>query len=328
MLKQLLPAASCLLLATLLSLGCQKAKENELVSYDSEELEKRGEHREQCRLTSFVWENNSSEFFHYNSKGLLDEWNVEGNGGASFTSKFTMEYDNKGRLIKAKSSNGDVSDECVFVYKNGRIVTENWTDPATGDLIAQTNVTYNHKGWIIKKDDPVNQFYCTFKYDPMGNNIQNEVLGYDGTIYVRFINEFKKPVRHAYNAVPGIPYPFFWTNVIISPRQETSIDVLIPDENGVLFYLFDRSSEKSILIGNKYRLPAFQNHYDFISDRWDPEVWAYENCDGKCDIPSNANSYSNNHRSAITNKYAKFSRGIPRMSIRQLKADLEVLRRK
>jgi len=204
---------------------------------------------------------------------LIDEWNVEGNGGDPFTGRFTMEYDRKGKLIKAKSYDGDVVlDECVFKYKNGRIVRENWTDPATGDLLAQTNITYNHRGWIIKKDDPVNQYYTTFKYDARGNNIQNDVVGYDGTIYVRFINEFKKPVRNAYTAVPGIPYPFFWSNAVISPRQETSIDVLIPDENGVLQFLFDRSSEKSILIANKYKLPAFQNQYDFVSARWDPQV--------------------------------------------------------
>ena len=326
--KPLLPALSCILFAILLATGCQKTKDVELVSDDNTELQQRGGDREECRLTSFVWDNNSSEFFHYNKKGLLDEWKVEGNGGATFTSKFTMEYDHKGRLIKAKSYNGDVSDQCVFTYKNGRIVTENWTDPATGDLLAQTNITYNHRGWIIKKDDPVNQYYTTFEYDALGNNTQNDVVGYDGTIYVRFINEFKKPVRNAYTAVPGIPYPFFWSNVVISPRQETSIDVLIPDENGVLFYLYDRSSEKSILIGNKYKLPAFQNHYDFVSQRWDPEVWNYDNCDGKCDIPFYAISPSNSYRSSTTNKYAKFSRAIPRMSIGQLKAELEELRRK
>ena len=63
--------------------------------------------------------------------------------------------------------------------------------------------------------------------------------------------------------IPCIPYPFFWSNAVTSPRQETSIDVFIPDENGVLVYLFDRSSDKSILIGNKYKLPAFQNHLWF-----------------------------------------------------------------
>jgi hypothetical protein len=327
--KSLIPGLSCVMLAILLVLGCQKTRDNELIYNEKGELKRPGGHREECRLSSFAWDNNSSEFFHYNNKGLLDEWKVEGNGGAPFTSKFTMEYDQKGRLTKAKTYDGDVAiDECIFEYKHGRIVTENWTDPATGDLIAQTNLTYNYKGWIIKKDDPINQFYATFKYDRWGNNIQNEVVGYDGTIYVRIINEFKKPVRNAYNAVAGLPYPFFWTNAIISPRQETSIDVFIPDENGVLFPLFDRSSEKNILIANKYKLPAFQNHYDFVSERWDTQVWNYDNCDGKCDIPSYGNNSSNGHRGTVINKYAKFSRAIPRMSIRQLKKELEALRRR
>jgi len=318
-----------LLLAVMVVTGCQKAKDNELIYNGNRQMERRGSHREECRLTSFVWENNTSEFFHYNKKGLLDEWKVEGNGGFPFTSRFTMEYDHKGRLVKANTYDGDVVlDEAVFVYENGRIVTENWTDPATGDLIAQTNLTYNSRGWIIKKDDPINQFYVNFEYDAMGNNIMNEVVGYDGFVYVRFINEFKMAVRGAYNAVPGLPYPFFWSNSVISKRQETAIDVLVPDENGVLIYLFDRSSEKSVLIANKFRLPAFQNHYDFVNDRWDPEVWNYDNCDGKCEIPLYNQHASNGQRGTGANKYGKFSRGIPRMSLRQLKAELDAVRRK
>ena len=37
--------------------------------------------------------------------------------GDAFTARFTMEYDHKGRLIKAKSFSGDVSDQCVFSTK-------------------------------------------------------------------------------------------------------------------------------------------------------------------------------------------------------------------
>lgn len=303
-------SGGCILFVFLLFTGCRK----EHVSWPNH-----------CRLLGYVWENNISEFFHYNSDGLADHWRANNSGGNPFTASATMEYNDRKILSKAKFFESDTSYfDIAFEYRNGKIVKETWYKGGTNSVAKVFTNIYDERGLMVRRDDPDEGYYVIFQYDSFGNNIVNEVWGTDGRIIVRIEYTFTKPVRNALTAIPGVPYGFYWTNQVFSKLQETATDLYLPDENGNLTKIFDRDPNKTILIINAHDYPVFQNHYDQINNTWDEQNWEYENCDDCAFQPFARNP---SHLKAGGVKKSVILRGlIPHQSLKQLKAELKALK--
>src|SRR5207249_5596304 len=131
--------------------------------------------------------------FHYNNKGLADEWKNDYGGG--FVRNFKMKYDKFDKLIEAPGYDdfGNLVFTNFFTYSGNRIISQKWAD-LLGGVNGEILFSYNRKGQIVKEDDNINDIHAFLSYDNMGNSTRSDIyIGSD--IYYSDIYEFDSPVR-------------------------------------------------------------------------------------------------------------------------------------
>lgn len=118
---------------------------------------------EKCRLTFTNYgDGYFTDTYQYNAQGLVSDFNevVFGNVYAHAT----MQYDKSGRMVKGIYTYDNITYyDVVFEYEKNRIVREIGYEPGTTNITDITINTYNKKGEIIKRDDPVFELYTTFE---------------------------------------------------------------------------------------------------------------------------------------------------------------------
>jgi hypothetical protein len=166
--KNLITSCSILLFACALLTGCKK--ESTQISESSEKTgginDLQVGNNSSCKLTHNAWGYLFTWDFHYNDKGLADEWRLDYGGG--FVRDFKMKYDKFDKLIEAPGYDdfGNLIFTNYFTYSGNQLISQKWAD-LLGGVSGEVLFSYNSKGQIIKEDDGDSHILQT--YDNMGN---------------------------------------------------------------------------------------------------------------------------------------------------------------
>ncbi|CAN5793155.1 hypothetical protein BH10BAC3_BH10BAC3_23710 [soil metagenome] len=236
-----------------------------------------------CRLAYGDYFNGFiSETYQYNAAGLVSDCQVDLLG--SIFIHATMQYDSKGMLRTGTLSYDNITFYDVeFQYENNRIVKEVVYEQGTSIIADYSVNTYNQKGQIIKRASPPFNLYSNFKYDAVGNVINDDVYFIDNDIFVFGIAwQYTKPIKEPKNARPGMPpYSWWWLDELTSPFLPSDRDEFQGDYVGGSFPVFDEDISQTIITPAAQNLPSDRLSFDNISGSEFYNYWEYENCGGK-----------------------------------------------
>src|SRR6187551_2046413 len=189
--KDFILAVSTLVLIAAMLTGCKKESAQSGNANETNGLQVGN--NSSCKLTHNAWSYIFTWDFHYNDKGLADEWKIDYNNG--YVENYKMEYDKFNRLVQATAY--DASDNKIiltsFTYSGNRLTKQSWTD-ILFSTSRETLFSYNSKGQIVREDgsDDTHEFQT---YDNMGNCIRSDYyIGSD--LYFSDIYEFDSEVRN------------------------------------------------------------------------------------------------------------------------------------
>ncbi len=285
--KNSLAPISLMLLTVLFFFGCQKEPtENKLSA-----LTANRSNTNACRMLANDWQTVAKWEFHYNDKGLADQWTIDyGFGLPLHTNEMT--YDENNRLIR--------SDELYFgsgyvyhFYYTGkrltRLTRENIDVPEdASDFI----FTYNSKEQVIRQDDEALDAHVLLAYDKEGNNTRTDL--YFGTDLVfSDIYTFDVPSNNPRSAVPGVTigFPFYGTAGMSDKSWFTS-NRTEAYENGELILFNDYDPAQTVLVNGNHNYPSSATYYDRVTEEHITITFGYENCNGTTGMRNAGNSKS------------------------------------
>ena len=233
-----------------------------------------------CRL--LVNEGLSDGFiqaYRYNEAGLANEYKLFLPGIYDF--KATIVYGNRGEVTNARFYyTPDVFYDIVFTYDKGKIITEIWYVPGTTTRVDGYTNSYNKLGQLVNRDNPDYNLFVIFYYDAQGNPVDTKIFDNDGNFLVGYEQEYTKPIKNPFLAVPGIPESIFFASAMEGPQRFTGLKQYFNDEQGNPVVFFDWKSAETKLIAGDRNLAAYQNSKDDISGTYTEQTWTYENCAG------------------------------------------------
>ncbi len=201
--KNLIITFSIMLFACALLMGCKKESAQSSSTGETSDLQVGN--NSSCKLTHNVWGYVFTWDFHYNDKGLADEWKIDYNNG--YVENYKMEYDKFNKLIEATAY--DASDNKIiitsFIYSGNRVTKQERTDILAGTN-RETLFSYDSKGQIVREDgsDDTHEFQT---YDNMGNCTRSDYyIGSD--LYFSDIYEFNSEIRNPLLTVSGVDFCF------------------------------------------------------------------------------------------------------------------------
>jgi hypothetical protein len=282
--KVYFPTLGILLLALTIVSSCKKENQEQLDQSGESALKKGSFNNDKhgCRL---VADSGLSDGFlqtyHYNNKGLADKFHIS--RPAQFDFSATMEYNSSNLMSKAKFTYGDgVFYDIVFTYDKNKLVKETWYTQDTKEIVDGYINTYNKKGQLVKRDEPLYELYCIFKYDAIGNVKSADLFFYDGTLYYGYEYSYSGPIRNPIASVKGLPSSVFFTDDCTTPYRFTGLKSYYNDELGNRVVDFNWESAETEIKTGPENYPVYQNSRDVISDTWTDQTWTYENCSGNC----------------------------------------------
>ena len=239
--------------------------------------------KNQCQLTYAVDWNSSPNWFHYNSKGLCDEWKID--FGSGIPDIFTMVYDNSNRLSSAEwHFDGALVGTIQFIWTGKNITTEHWD--LDGFLFDVVN-TWNSKGELIKREASYG-IWATMEYSPVGNPV--EVLLYlDGELIGSDVLTYNIPNRNPMSAIRGIPYAFPYANYVFGKFHETS-DIYSIYDNGVPFVVLDTDPKQTKIQFGFQDYPSSITFFDRVSNSFMTRDFEYQNCGPENSAPANSSN--------------------------------------
>ena len=121
--KKLFTPIALIFTSLLFTIGCQKSTTEppeEIVSINS----LNSNTTNQCQLTHIIIDGFDNRF-HYNAKGLADEWRIDYGDGVPDV--YTMAYNSNNQLSRAWwHYDGDLIAKIDFVWTGNLITTEHW----------------------------------------------------------------------------------------------------------------------------------------------------------------------------------------------------------
>ena len=266
-----------LMLATLLISSCKKelntptTQAGEILA-----ISNNANVESKCRLAYLNWPTSSTWQFHYNEKGLADQWIIDYGFGAPLHTN-EMTYDDENRMIQSKEVYFGLNYVIDFYYSDNRITRLKRASVEFPEFVQDFVHTYNSKGEIIRQDDYVNDVHVLMSYDPMGNCTKTDVYFGDFLAYSDNYT-FEQSTRNPQLNIPGVTigFPFYGGTLISNKRWFTSnLTIIAP--NGV-FNHYD-PTQTEITEGN-HHFPITANYYDLISQAPINITFGYENCNG------------------------------------------------
>jgi hypothetical protein len=319
--KVYFPTLGILLLALTIVTGCQK-ETPELQDQASDPTLKSSSYNKDKHGCRLVADSGLSDGFlltyHYNDKGLADEYHVSKPDQFNFSA--TMEYDNRNLMTKAIFTYGDgVFYDIVFTYDKNRIVTETWYTQDTKEIVDGYVNTYNKKGQLVKRDEPVYEIYCLFKYDAIGNVVSGELFFKDGTFWYGTEYAYSGPIKNPFASVAGLPSSVFYTDDCTTPNRFTGLKSYHNDEFGNRVVAFNWESAETEIKTGPENYPVYQNSRDLISDTWTDQIWRYENCSDHCGWTHPKNAVTG-RKANINSPYSfRFNSEIMKQKMKDLK---------
>jgi hypothetical protein len=261
--NKLILISSCLL-AILFFSGCKKDND-----------------KNECRLVfaTNTDPSGSQDFrFHYNDRGLADEWEVENFGLQK------QEYDESGKLKKTTLiRNGTVIWIADFLYEGGDKVTKEIGYNSTGtDTTEVVYYYYNAQRKIVKIQSIINDWIATAAYTPEGNLSASELFFSGVPVYSAFFT-YDKHFKNPYLAVPGIDHAFYaYTSAeLFSSRWlYASLKQVGYDEKGSPTVLLEYDPKKTTWLPGPGDYPDSVTYFDLVSNTPVPFTYKFENCGG------------------------------------------------
>lgn len=269
------------IVAILLGVSCKRDVEFTSTPQDLKANEANKAALHNCRLTFTDYGDGFyTETYSYNAKGLVKDLKIESFG--FLLNHITMQYDHWNRLIKGTLSYDDITVyDFVFEYKHNRIVKETYYEQGTSIVYDFVINTYNWKGQIIKRDDPPFDYFATFEYDILGNLTKSEARTSSGELAFREEYSYRKPIRLAASARPGIPFSFWYLTTIESgPLVDWSRDVFVGDGVGGEFKVYDENPNKTSVTSTSRHFVNTKSTFDEANAIEYYQYWEYENCGG------------------------------------------------
>ncbi len=320
--KNIIIACSILLLAASLITGCKKDSTDGSAAYEATAASKlaSSDNSSKCQLVNLDWGNGAFWHFHYNEKGLADNWIIDNADGLPH--HFTMQYDKNNRLTGAKDHFNNTIYSNIFIYTGSQITERTYTNNVTsetGDVL----YTYNKKGEMVKEDDIINDVHVTFVYGPMG--CIHWDLYFGSNHYLSNDITFEIPNRNPLLAIPGIAFGFPYSNVALwDKRQETSDHLVTYDNDNNPFVIFDTDPAQTTMQTGHQNYLTSVNYYDKVSQTISTYTFTYQNCDRGNDQDNITSQHSRPMPSVINKK----TRQMPLLfgSQKQIKEQINVLR--
>jgi len=250
-----------------------------------------------CRLVFLDWPTSSTWQFHYNEKGLADQWIIDYGFGSPLHIN-EMTYDDQNRMIQSKEVYFGGNYVIDFFYENNRVSRLRRASADFPDAMQDFIYTYNAKGENIRQDDNVNDIHVLMFYDAMGNCTTTDL--YFGDLLAYSDNyTFEQSTRNPELNIPGVTigFPFYGGSFISNKRWFTSNrTVILP--NGT-FNEYDPAQTE--INEGSHHFPLTANYYDLISQARINMTFDYENCNGskKSAVPllqAAGNFQTNNYR--------------------------------
>jgi len=249
-----------------------------------------------CRLLAYDWSAGGSGIwqFHYNEKGLADQWTIDYGYG---TIEETMHYDASDRLVSA--------DEIYFgsnyvyqLYYSDKLLTRlTRTSLDIPDDVLDFQYSYNSKGENIRQDDDNSDTHVVMDYDEMGNCTRTDIY-FGSDLYYSDNYTFEEPIRNPLLNVPGIEIGFlsYGGTYVSNKRWFTTNRTLIYD-NGVPFLINDYDPSRTNPVTGNHNFPSTLNYFDRVSGASLDILFDYDNCEGQSG-QQNRSLHANRNRHA------------------------------
>ena len=319
--KDFILAVSTLVLITALLTGCKK--EGDLSASSGETSDLQVGNNSSCKLTHNAWSYIFTWDFHYNDKGLADEWKIDYNNG--YVENYELEYDKFNRLIEATAydASGNKIIITSFTYTGNRLTKQSWTDILFGTT-RETLFSYNSKGQIVREDgsDDTHEFQT---YDNMGNCTRSDYyIGSD--LYFSDIYEFDSEVRNPLLTVSGVDFMFPYLGVGYFNKLWFSRNLsIIYDIDGNPYVINDLRASKTDFNTGFQNFPVAVNYYDETSASAFDFTFGYS-CNGNNNNISDQNPSQRN--TVATNKtFAHVGPMLNSGSGKSIKQQLQELRK-
>jgi hypothetical protein len=256
--------------------GCKKEISDSAVSSsEANQLAmEQSTQKDKCRLAEAVYDG-GSQIYHYNDKGLCDEWNISGYG------IFKQEYDATGRLIKSRLYDGDELIYTIHFFYTGKKVTkETWYYGNTSDVYDEVLYTFNSQGQNIRMESFLGGYYTVNKFDAAGDVTEYDFYYGGNLTYSSRSKYYYPPYKNPSRAVPGIDYGFPFLNAAsVSNRFCISSEKFTAyDENGNPEVWYDYDPKLTSYEPAAQRYPASGAFYDRVTNVWNSQAFQYENC--------------------------------------------------
>jgi hypothetical protein len=266
-----------------------------------------------CKVTQIVWDYLFTWDFHYNDKGLADEWRIDYGGGFAFNYK--MKYDKFDKLIEVTGYDDfhNLVSTYYFTYDGNRVTSQKWTDLLAGTS-GEVLFSYNSKGQIVRTDD--GDTHQLMYYDNKGNSILSDYyIGNDLWFSDRY--EFNNLIRNPLLTVSGVDFMFPYYGVGYFNKLWFSRNLsIIYDSDGNPFVINDLNTSKTDISTGKGNFPTSINYYDTVSH--EPLYFTFG-------YSCNGNSLAN--RTSPQNNRNKFRPLLFRGSAKSIKEQLQELRK-
>jgi hypothetical protein len=238
--------------------------------------------KNQCQLTRMNVEGFDNQF-HYNDKGLADEWIID--FGTGIPDVYTMEYDNDNKLSRAwYHYDGQLIAMIDFEWTGGLLTKENWD--YSGFLFDVIN-TYDRKSQMIKREMSYGHSAIA-EYSSNGNIPVREIY-FAGELQQRNEYTFYQPNKNPFLAIRGIPYGFPFVLFDFSKWWETS-EKITYYSGGSPFVAYDYDPAQTVMQIGFQNYPTLVTHYDILTSNTVPYVFEYQNCGPDGNTPTRINN--------------------------------------
>lgn len=270
--QQLISLSTVMAFVLLFFTGCQKETQQKEESPFAENslLGTANQNNQQCQLTHFNVEGFDNRF-HYNNKGLADEWRIDFGDGVPDV--FTMKYDDNDQLSHAwYHYDGQLIASIEFEWSRNLITKEHWVfDSFQFDVV---NI-YDRKGQMIKREFSDGYSVVT-TFSPNGNTPRVDLF-YAGELFLRLDFTYNQPNKNPILAIRGIPYGFPFIAFTFSKWWETS-EKQTAYENGIPTVLLDMDPAQTVMQLGFQNYPSSITAYDRISSSYYHYDFEFQNC--------------------------------------------------
>jgi hypothetical protein len=241
--------------------------------------------RRECQLIHIDHGNGSTDDFHYNTKGLADEWRIDLGDGSPVI--FKMEYNHHQKLIKAKLySGGALYATIKFVYANGRIVRDVWYDGESTNVINEIKNTYNKRGQLSVRESSISSIRVVFKNNHQGNTLQSD-LYFENNLYLSNSYTYNKFNRNPYLAVNGIPHAFPFYQLSFGPAWQTGEKITMTESGTTTVIKDEDPAATAMKISARGYLNSSKT-FERVSSSFINCSFKYQNCCGDDDFDNSA----------------------------------------